>query len=86
MNHGHGITTVIMLVLAAIGFVVVTVGNNRNADEARENKQRYKMEIRAATKECLDSVRGIQQVQNFNANEIVNSCNEYALKLYGAKY
>lgn len=86
MNHGHGITTVIMLVLATVGFVVVTVGNKRNFDEAQENKQRYKMEIRKTTNECLSSVRSNPQVQNFNANEIVNSCTEYALKLYGAKY
>ncbi|MFL1383591.1 hypothetical protein ACJOYH_05775 [Acinetobacter baumannii] len=54
-------------------------------DLVQSNRLKYAKDIREATNECLSSVRGNPQVQNYNDdNEIVESCTEYALKLYNA--
>lgn len=56
-------------------------------DDAKKNRLKYAAEIRETTKECLVSIRDSPKVQNFNDdNEIVKSCTEYAMKLYGANW
>jgi hypothetical protein len=67
--------------IALIFFSAFTISNR-----IHENRPKYTTEIRETTKECLRSVRSNPQVQNFNDdNEIVKSCTEYALNLYGAQ-
>lgn len=68
-----------------IFFSICFYGLKNVADRAHENRLKYSSEIREATKECLGSVRSNPQVQNFNDdNEVVETCTEYALKLYNA--
>lgn len=54
-------------------------------DQVRKNRIIYAKDIREATKECLSSVRENPRTHNFNDdNEIVETCTEYAMKVYNA--
>lgn len=81
----HIITTGVIIVLIIFGFYKIAQLDIKNAEQAKSNKLKHTTEIRQTTRECLLSVRSNPQVQNFNDdNEIVKSCTEYALNLYGA--
>lgn len=56
-------------------------------EKARANRIKYAKDIRETVNECLSSVRSNPSYQNFNDdNEIVETCTEYAMKLYNANW
>lgn len=58
--------------------------NTLAAREILALRHKYAPEIRQATVECLQNANNNRDVEYNDSNEVVESCTEYALELYGA--